>query len=439
VPAERDDPEAGEQTALQLSLKEAERLALEYSHALRASRRQREIAEGKILSAWGEALPTVNGQIRRSMSHAPPGSADDWVNQYSGSIQVRQPLYKAGRIGAALRAARLYRANTSEEIRQARQGLLYEVRVLYYQVLLQEELVRVAREQVDLAKRYLEDVRKRRETEVATEYDVLRAEVELTNDQTDYTSAHNNLVNARSAFLRLLGLPLSGALELTDELTYTPTPRPYEKRLYALAMQCRPEVRSSEYDVAMQQEQITATRAELYPQFSLLGEVSRSTSEFSEGLDDWDRDWSLAVVMDWTLFDGFLIRGRIKEQKAVKAQMEDTRKGLRDRVRLEVRQALLDIQSAKQSVESQKRNVDQAREALRLTRVREREGVSTHLDVLTSRQTLAISQRNYYSAIYAYREAWADLALAVGVVGEEKGLSAGGAGSGSGPSQKPGN
>jgi outer membrane protein TolC len=189
----------------------------------------------------------------------------------------------------------------------------------------------------------------------------------------------------------------------------------------------------------MQQEQITATRAELYPQFSLLGEVSRSTSEFSEGLDDWDRDWSLAVVMDWTLFDGFLIRGRIKEQKAVKAQMEDTRKGLRDRVRLEVRQALLDIQSAKQSVESQKRNVDQAREALRLTRVREREGVSTHLDVLTSRQTLAISQRNYYSAIYAYREAWADLALAVGVVGEEKGLSAGGAGSGSGPSQKPGN
>ncbi len=407
-----------------LSLAESERLALQYSRALAAARSGRDVAEGQILSAWSEALPSISGSFSRKLSdtyaekRAGIDERDRWNELYTGEVRATQPLYKGGRIGAGLRAARLFRDRVEQSVRGARQQLLYGVRTLYYQILLQEEIVRVAREQVELADSFLEDVRQRERMEVATEFDVLRAEVEKTNQQTQLTQAENELANARSSLLRLLGLPLSSRVELTGELEFSEAPNLDEGELYHRAQELRPELRAARLTVAIQRENVRATRAELYPHLSLSGAYSGTSDDWNRHPEDWEKNWSLTLQLDLQLFDGLLVRGQIREAEARRRQLELEAADRLDEVRLDVRRALLDIASAEMAVRGQERNVAQARESLRLTRERERQGVSTYLDVLDARQTLAVAERNYYRSIYDHRIAWTDLALAVGTLGE---------------------
>ncbi|MFH0911072.1 MAG: TolC family protein [Planctomycetota bacterium] len=407
-----------------MSLAQSEQCALRYSLALEAAGMGRKIAEGRILSAWGEALPTISGQYSKYLTDTydrepSPGHRDRWSELYTAKIQARQPLFSGGRIGAGLRGARLYRESVEEDVREARQTLLYNVRVLYYQILLNEELMRVAREQTHLAEKYLEDVRKRKEVEVATDYDVLRAEVERTNEATVLTRRENDLANARSAFLRLLGLPLSSALVLTDRLEFDPLPTPDEEVFYRRALGRRPDVHKSRLGIDMQEQLIRGTRADLFPNIYLTGEYSGTSDDFERPFKDYDKSWTVGLVLDWSLFDGLLVRGRLQELRAQKEQLEILYRDLSDEVRLELRQALLDIASARSAVLSQVRNVEQARESLRLVIEREKQGVNTHLDVLTARQILAVAEQNHYQSVFAYQIAGADLELALGAIGEE--------------------
>ncbi|MBN1256330.1 MAG: TolC family protein [Planctomycetes bacterium] len=416
------------ETGYCLSLQESEELALQYSHALQAARLGREVAVGKIMTAWGEALPVVGASFSKTMSDTYAQKRlrerrDRWDNLYTGAISIEQPIFSGGKVAAALRGAKLYREDVEEGIRFERQGLIYSVRTTYYEILLNQALEQVAQEQAQLTQQHLDDIKNRLEMGVATDYDVLRAEVEKTNVQTTLTNTTNALLNSKNDFLRLLGLPLSSKFVLTDALEYAPFPTDTEEALYRRALALRPELRSSRLAIQMQQELYRATRADLFPQLSLAGQYSGSSDDFGRSLNDYDKAWQVGLTLNWTLFDAFLVRGQLKEQAAVKEQLIYLEKDLADQVRLEVRRALLDIESALQSLQSQKRNVDQARESLRLTNVREREGVSIHLDVLNARQALAVAERNYYRAVYDYKIAWADLDLAMGQIDEDESLA----------------
>ncbi len=148
---EKTEPDGDAKPDYSISLVQAAQLALQYSRALRAALKDRDAAEGRIMSAYGEALPVVEAGFNKVFSDTyaekrAGRERDRWNKRYQGSLSFRQPIFKGGRIGAGLRAARLYRENVDESIRQARQSLLYDVRTLYYAILLNERLVAVAQE-----------------------------------------------------------------------------------------------------------------------------------------------------------------------------------------------------------------------------------------------------------------------------------------------------
>lgn len=407
-----------------LSLKDCEEMALNYSYAIKAAEMGKVEASGKIMSAWSNALPSVTGSFNKTYSDTYADkrankSRDKWSELYTGSLTATQPIYSGGKAIAAIRGAKYYRKSIDEDIRLEQQNVLYSVRQNYYKILLDQEMVRVASEQVKLAEKYLEDVKKRRDIETATDYDVLRAEVEKTNETTAQTDAVNELEKSRNSFLQLLGLPMNSELVLTEKLDYQEIPTPSEQDLYYKALSYRPELRKSNLAIKMQKESISATRAELLPHLAASGTYSGTTDMFDHCPNEYDKAWEVGLTLSLNIFDGLLYHGQIKEQRAQKEKLEFNRLDLSDQIKLEVRNALLDINSAATSVKSQKRNVEQATESLRLTIARERQGVGTHLDVLTARQTLAVAQRNYFRASYYYKNAWNTLSLAVGTIEQE--------------------
>ena len=115
--ARKTTTDSGVYLAGPLLLSEAVTMALAYNRSLQQQRQEREIARGRIEASYAEALPSLDltgGYVRRDEELRTTTSGGESVttrypDQYSAGLKLAQPLFN-GRIGAALRAARLYKA-----------------------------------------------------------------------------------------------------------------------------------------------------------------------------------------------------------------------------------------------------------------------------------------------------------------------------------------
>src|SRR2546430_15881456 len=103
-------------------------------------------------------------------------------------------------------------------------------------------------------------------------------------------------------------------------------------------------------------------RSTLFPYTTLFR--SRS-SQFSNDLSRDVAGWNAGLQLNWDIFDGFLSRGKVEEAKALyqkaRYEVEDSTR----RIELEVRTSYSNFIEAKEVLESQKKVVEQAEEALR--------------------------------------------------------------------------
>jgi len=88
-------------------------------------------------------------------------------------------------------------------------------------------------------------------------------------------------------------------------------------------------------------------------------------------------------------------------------------------VRLEVKQAVLNLSQAKESLLSQEKNVEQAQETVRIAELNYSEGLATNLDVSTTQVALSQAKTNYAQALFDYALALAQLERAMGSGGDE--------------------
>jgi outer membrane protein TolC len=410
-----------DESAYALSLREAEAVALGHSYALKSELTKTDVAEARIQSAYGEILPIVASEFQQTRvsgeANAAQG-AETPIDTQSAYVTLQQPLFKGGKVGAAIRGARDYRSFTAEQIRAKRQEVLFDVRTQYLAVLFAAEQVRVNEIQVGLAEESLSDARKRRRLEVATELEVLRWEVQLANQQAVLIQSQNDLRTEEATLLRLLGLPLDAELRLTDALAMDDLRIAGDAPLYDLALRTHPNIRMARLSEEMKREEITVTRARLQPQVSLQGRYGGKNTSWSWDAEDWKEDWLVGLRLEWLLFDGMAIRGRVNQQRAELEGLRYDRKDLAEAIRLGVRNALLSLRSAREFVASQQANVAQAERVLRQEQARETEGAGTYLDVLNAREDLAAAQKNYNQALYNFGIARASLAYALGILGE---------------------
>jgi outer membrane protein TolC len=96
------------------------------------------------------------------------------------------------------------------------------------------------------------------------------------------------------------------------------------------------------------------------------------------------------------------------------ASLKITRDKVVDTVRLDVKDAYLNLQSSLQQIEVTKTAVNQAEENLRLQRLRYQEGVGTALEVLDAVTLLTTVQTNTWKALYGFDRAEAMLLFSMG-------------------------
>jgi outer membrane protein TolC len=124
-------------------------------------------------------------------------------------------------------------------------------------------------------------------------------------------------------------------------------------------------------------------------------------------------DYSLGANVRWNLYDGGAARARARAEEANIAIAETNFADTRNQVRFEVEQAYSNLQSNLANIQTASVALEQAREALRLARLRFQAGVGTQTDVISAENDLTEAEGNRVSAILDYNRALANLQRAV--------------------------
>ncbi len=402
-----------------LSLEDCLKLTLANNKVLQKTLEEREAARGVEIGSYSAILPTVSltGNYERldrvtSIGPISLGSLDN----YSVGLNVTQPLFAGGAIPATINAARLGALLADQTVRAAVQETVYAAQLGYYNVLLDQHLYTISNDAVKSAKAHLDDVKQKRTAGVASDFDALRAEVDVSNFTALLIQSRNAINIAKANLVKTMGVSQDSSFILCDELGYAPFNITMENAV-ANAHRYRPDLFSKELNIKQQKELLAIARSAYFPVIS--GYYQNTWSEpdpHNRTVIDWGRAYSSGVVAAWPLFDGFAREGAVSEQKARLKQSQIDLVDTEETALFELTKAVLSIEDAAEFVDSQKFNLSRAEEGLRLAEVGYREGINTQVEVIDAQAALTTAKANYYQAIYSHLVAKLDLQKAMGTL-----------------------
>lgn len=403
----------------QLSMSDCLKLVLTNNKSLQRVVEEREIARGERLISHSAILPSVDlsGDYTRLDEVASiAGFTFGDVDNYSADLRVTQPIFAGGSIPAKLNAAKLFSLITDQTIRAVTQDVLYDAQKAYYDVLLNQHLMEISADAVRSAEAHLDNVKRRRQGGVASDFDVLRAEVELSNFRAEHIQNKNAINVSKAKLLKIIGISQDSDIVLSDELVYLPSDVSMEEAVEA-AFQHRPDLFERELDIKWQKEQLNIARSRWWPRLDGYYENTWAKPDPHDSRAiEWGRAWQAGFVATLPVFDGFAREGTIIQQKAKFKQAQIDLIDTEETALFELTKALLSIEDSQEFVESQRLNLTRAEEGLRLAEVGYREGINTQVEMIDAQAALTKARAFYYEAVYTHLIAKLDLQKAMGIL-----------------------
>jgi outer membrane protein TolC len=413
---------------LTLSLEKSITLALSQNPYHLATEERLEAARAQLRESVAGFLPSLNSEGLHTLTEKlfilefpsfipgePPQRIPfDFTRDYQFALNFSLPLFTSGRLRSGYRQAKYNFRSTEEAVRQSKHIIVFNAKKAFYGYLLTKDFVQVAEEAVDVAEKHLKNVQSLYKVGMASKFDLLRSEVQLANLKPQLIRARNNLKIAELSLKTLLGVDLSQPIEIDGYLTYEPFEPDLEESV-SEAMLKRPEIGQLRYQKQMAGQGLKLARASNLPSLALSATYNFWADQLNFRKDTWQSFYSVNLVFTIPLFNGFATSARVAQSKAMIKELDFTQKGLIDTIEFEVRQAILRLEEAKESLLSQEKNVEQAQESLRIAELNFSEGLATTLDISSAQAALSQAKTNYSQALYDYVVSLAELDKAMGV------------------------
>jgi outer membrane protein TolC len=421
-------------TVQRLSLGDAARLAAQQTAGVQSAQFLVQEAQARVSQAKSallpqiEAIPNWSSRTVNSASFGfnfpaepgkpplldPNGQIIGPVRFYDFRGQASQSLYDP----AATQRVRAARANVSAanaNVATAAEQAANNAAVIYVRSLRAEATLQARVADSALANDLLRIARDQLEAGVGVALDVTRAQSQVASARSQIIIARNDRDRARLELRRALNIALDTPLELTDSLGMSfDVPAAAEQEAVDLAMRTRPDIRATEAQLAAAQQQISAIRATRLPTIGVFGNDGPTGLGFNHLLNT----YAYGVQVTWPVFEGGRREGQLQEQEAVTRDIDVRRRDLRQQVAVDVRSAMLDLNSAREQVAAARERQNLAEQEVTQARDRFSAGVAGNADVVTALSTLNSARTAVIDALTAYQNARLSLARAEGTVSQ---------------------
>ena len=405
-----------------LTLEEARRIALEKNKDIQKAREYRNLVEGRYIEERSAALPRLqlSGTIfhNRDESQKAYGFLAQQENQTrSVEIGLSQALYTFGQVGAALRAAKVGLGTADDQLRLFRQAALRDVSAAFYDILLARELYTLAGQTLEQKIRHLDEAQRKYAAGIATEYDVLAAQVAVENARPEVIRKENLIRTSREKFRFLLGLEGQEVdVKGTIEPPFVPYPQ-YEEAVQT-AWKNRAELSDQQKRVEIARELVKIYDAGDKPRLDF--KASYGWRELILGADKGGgQAWTAGLFLSFPFFDGMRSSGKVAQAKSDVATLKIEEAKLKDSISLQVRDAVNACREAGEIVKALAGTVKQAERLLFMAEKGYEYGVKTKLDVDDAELNLTQAKGNLVRARRDYLVALVTFDWVKGTLGEK--------------------
>ncbi len=244
--------------------------------------------------------------------------------------------------------------------------------------------------------------------------DVLRADVERQTEQQRLVAQKNQVEKDKLTLARVIGLPTAQQFSMSDKLPFAPIAASLDD-LLKQAYDRRADFRAAQANVRAAEYAIEAARAEHYWPSVV---VQADYGDIGSTLADSHGTYDVLAGVHVPIYAGGRAATDIAQAETVLHTKKNALDDLRGRIDYEVRNALLDLQSAAEQVAVATTNLNLATQTLTQARDRFAAGVVENIEVVQAQQLLAAANENYIGSLNAHNQAKIALATALGTAEE---------------------
>lgn len=417
-----------------LSLGEAVLLALKENPGLKAAGFSVPAAEAQVAKARARFLPQVGFFQTYSTSDNPAQVFTYKLNQrlfkekdfqldnlnnppsygnYRTGLTASQPIFQAGEAYLGYRQARLGREAAASQVLAQRQQVIYQVTKAYFGRHLAEARLKVVQEARKTAAANRRLVQARFDSGAVVRADLLSADVHLARLTQEEMTAAGQVEIARSALATAVGVPDLVSRPLTAApREAAPLPANLED-LDKVAAEKRPDLKRLALAARIAAQEHLKARLNHLPRLQVTAEYDVDQRYlFGRSADS----YTVMAVLHLNLFNGLANLARQREARARAAQALEEERQFLDLIRHQVTESVQNLKTAHARLEVSRAAVAQARESLRLIRLRYEEGLTILVDLLTAEDAKKEAELNMLSALFDTHLAHAGLELALGTL-----------------------
>jgi outer membrane protein TolC len=395
-----------------MSLTDCIATALESNLNIRDGQEAVARARGGILEARSGFLPNLglNGSYNfleetQTVSFPDPVTGTmqefklDFTRDYSFQLTLNQPVYTGGRLTGSYRIAKASHEIAEADLETRQADVTLQVTEAFYGLLLARASVEVTEQAIETAEEFLRVVKARYDAGEASGFEVLRAEVEVSNLKPALIGARNGVALSELALKTAMGIDPDEDIDFVG--SFGEVSFDIERRTaIETALEQRPEIGIVNLRRDIAAESIRLAKAGRLPSLAVSANYDLRSDELSLDTGEMEKTYAGYLVMSFPIFDGLRTKSQISQAYSQLKQAEISKANLEDLVELETRSALLDIESALETLRSQERNVEMAEEGLEIANDRYVQGYATNLEVMDAQLALNRARTNRIHALH---------------------------------------
>ncbi len=431
----------GVQAQMRLTLDEALQIALSENPTIKVADLEVKRYDYVRRETWGNWIPqvSVSGTYNRSIvkQEMAKGLSFGADNTLTAQADATWALF-APTVFRTLRMNRTQLEAAVENARGSRITLVADVKKAFYNILLAEESLAVLRESEANLQRTVNDTEVQYRNGLTSEYDLLSAQVQLSNLKPTILETENSIKVAELMLKMYLSIPediridVVGRLDDMREAVLTGTDG------LSTDLSGNTDLRSLEFQKELLQHQLKVSNAGRWPTVAAFfnatytgndmdmsrlgsfggaggaGEGGTTGGSGGGGSFWWQHPVSAGLQVSIPLFSGLTRMNRARQIKNQIAQISLQRDYIEQQLDVQVRSAINDLMTARETMFAQEKTVAQAEKAYKISDTRYRAGAGTILELNTSQLNMVQAQLSYSQAIYNYITAKAEYDKIIG-------------------------
>lgn len=400
-----------------LTYQDCYNLALENNREFKMAKLDKEIAEAqlaKAVSAFGPVVSLTGGYqpfYKAMFIEIPAGvmgpSAISFPmgtqNYYIMRLSLTQPVFTFGKTFFGYKMAEEGYNIASINFKKAGEKLDLDIISAFYGALISQQLYKITEESVKRTEEFLKITQVKYKNGQASNFDVLRAKVELANAkpklksaETQYNMALENLKNA-------IGLPIDEEIELSGDINYEKIDLVYEdvKKSFIENNDERKLARSLE---SLSNYKKDLTISMLLPSIAISANLNNYSTnpDFHRESRYWQSSWDVTVGLQWTIFDSFKNLATIKESSAEAEKQKLNRENIENLLKIQLDALFMQINESREVIEAADETIKQAEEGYKIAKTNYINGLIQSIDLMDAEIMLMQAKMNYLNALYNY-------------------------------------